>query len=253
MKVAAYQSTIAYGDVSSPIPSLREQIDRCETLGIEFLCCAEGFLGGLADYVQVPARIAVRADDGQLAALLAPLASHTVTTILGFTELGGDGRLYNSAVVWSRGAILGVYRKRHPAIRQSVYAAGEAYPVFSVGAFTFGVMICRDSVFPDTAETLVSRGAQALFVPTNNGMPASKGGPAVAADARRIDVACATRHGIPVIRANVVGECASLISYGATAIVDRHGRLAGEARTQTEELVVADLEVSPAHRAAGKE
>jgi len=245
MKVAAYQSTIACGNVGDELPALRRQIDRCEALGVEFLCCAEGILGGLADYAEVPARIAVRVGDGQLAALLAPLASDTVTTILGFTELGDDDRLYNSAAVWSQGAVLGVYRKRHPAIRRSVYSAGQDSPVFSVGGVTFGIMICRDSVFPESAQVLVSRGAQALFVPTNTGMPAAKGDAGMVADARRCDMAYATAHDVPVIRADVVGECAMLTSHGATGIVDRHGKLVGEPPIRTEGLVVAELYLSP--------
>jgi predicted amidohydrolase len=67
-----------------------------------------------------------------------------VTTILGFTEVD-RGRLYNSAAVCHRGSVAGIYRKRHPAINRSVYDAGEATPVFTVGTFTFGILICRDS------------------------------------------------------------------------------------------------------------
>lgn len=241
MRVAAYQSSITHGDIPDVLSDLRAQVDHCEASGVEVLCCAEGVLGGLADYVEEPARIAVRVDNGELARLLAPLASDTVTTIVGFTELGNDGRLYNSAAVWSRGEVVGVYRKRNPAIRRSVYHAGNEYPVFSIESFTFGILICRDSVFPEVARELVSRGAQALFVPANTGMPESRGGAALVGEARSIDCVCAAANGVPVIRADVVGELGSLISYGATGIVDRDGRVVSELPVMTEGLVVAEL------------
>jgi len=68
-----------------------------------------------------PAAIALSVE--QLGVLLKPLASQTVTTILGFTEIAG-GLLYNSAAVFPQGMVTGTYRKQHPAIRSSVYTAG---------------------------------------------------------------------------------------------------------------------------------
>jgi 5-aminopentanamidase len=241
VKIAAYQSPIAYGDVAGAVTALRVQIDRCEATGVELLCCAEGVLGGLADYADDPSRIAIRVSDGSLAALLEPLASDTVTAIVGFTELGDDGGLYNSAAIWSRGTVAGIYRKHHTAINRSVYRAGHEYPVFTVGAFTFGVMICRDSAFPEVAEALVSSGAQALFVPTNNGMPARKGGAELVADARRCDIELARVHGVPVIRADVVGEFELLISHGASGIVNGRGEVVAELLPQHQGLIVADI------------
>ena len=50
---------------------------------------------------------------------LAPLASDTVTTIVGFTEVTGTGRLHNTAAVFHRGSVIGLYRKLYPAINRS--------------------------------------------------------------------------------------------------------------------------------------
>ena len=43
---------------------------------------------------------------------------------------------------------LGIYGKRHPALRKSVYSAGDQSPIFTVGSLSFGVMICNDSNYP---------------------------------------------------------------------------------------------------------
>src|ERR1044071_763295 len=131
MKIAAYQAPLSATRSTRVIGLIRRQVDRCESEGVEILCCPEGMLGGLADYTPRPAEIGLDVDGGQLQALLAPLASDRVTTILGFTESGRDGRLYNSAAVFHRGSVVGIYRKLYPAINRSVYEAGNRIPVFT--------------------------------------------------------------------------------------------------------------------------
>lgn len=250
MKVAAYQTPLAACRAMEALALIREQVDRCESIGVEILCCPEGVLGGLADYSDRPTSIAIGVDSGQLTEVLAPLASDTVTTILGFTEVDRAGHLYNSAAVFQRGAVVGVYRKLHPAIYRSIYEAGRAMPVFAVGALTFGIVICRDSTYPEPARVMASRGATALFVPTNNGMPPAKGGPELLAEARNGDIARAIESGVSVIRADVAGRTPGLVSYGSTGIVDQHGMVLGSAQPLQSDLVVADINVTPREAAA---
>jgi predicted amidohydrolase len=251
MKVAAYQAPL--GACYSPgiIGRVRAQVDQCESNGVEILCCPEGVLGGLADHADDPMRIAL--DASELANLLAPLASETVTTIVGFTENAPDGRLFNSAAVFHRGEIAGVYRKHHPAINRSVYGAGSTVPVFTVGALTFGIIICLDSTFAEPAATLAHLGTRALFIPTNNGLPPKKGGPGLVADARACDARLAAEHGVHVIRADVAGTFADLTSYGSSAITSPGGHVLASAAQLDECLVVADIEPAPliAHAATG--
>lgn len=219
---------------------IRKRVEWGETAGVEILCCPEAILGGLADDAACPADIAIDVERGQLSAALAPLASDTVTTILGFTEISGSGQLYNSAAVFHKGAVLGVYRKLYPAIRKSVYRAGGRIPVFTVGALTFGVVICNDSNYLEPARIMASQGATALFVPTNNGLPAQKAD--VVARARAVDIARAVENGVSVIRADVAGRTADLVSYGSSCIVDRTGTVLQSAQRLAEDLLVADLD-----------
>ena len=118
VKVAAYQAPLLVGGSMGALDLIRARVLACEAEGIEVLCCPEAILGGLADHVEDPACVAISVNTGQLDAVLAPLASDVTTTIVGFTELGEDGFLYNAAAVFHRGTVAGVYRKQHPAIRQ---------------------------------------------------------------------------------------------------------------------------------------
>jgi 5-aminopentanamidase len=244
VRVAAYQAPLLPpGSTEVALRLIREQIERCESEGVEVLCCPEGVLGGLADYAPRPTAIAI--GRGELHRVLAPLASDQVTTILGFTETAERGRLYNSAAVFHKGSVVGIYRKLYPAINTSVYAAGDGTPVFVVGDVTFGIVICRDSTFREPSRIMAAQGAVVLFVPTNNGMPPARGGPELVGEARNGDIARAIENSVSVVRADVAGRISGLISYGSSGIVDRSGTILGAARRLKTELVVAEITTAP--------
>ena len=242
MKVAAYQAPLAPGPIHQALSLIRTQVDRCEALGVEILCCPEAVLGGLADYVERPSEIAIDLSGDGIQSIATALASHLVTTIVGFTEIDRDGRLFNAAAVLSGGSVAGIYRKLHPAINTSVYQAGHALPVFTAGSLTFGVVICRDSTFAEPISAMVSRGARAIFIPTNNGMPPDKGGAELVAEALEIDIAHARKHGVPIIRADVAGRAGRLTSHGSSAIVDGSGQVLAAAPPLNADLLMSNIE-----------
>ena len=217
---------------------IRTRVKWCEAEGVTILCCPEAILGGLADYHAHPTQFAIAAVD--LDSVLAPLASDTVTTIIGFTELA-DGRLYNSAAVFQRGSVAGLYRKLHPAINRSIYDAGRELPVFQVGALTFGIVICNDSNYSEPARLMAAQGATALFVPTNNGLPRKRAGAELVARARNVDIATAVEYHMWVIRADVAGQNGDLVSYGSSGIVDPEGTVVRSAQELIEDLIVAEI------------
>jgi predicted amidohydrolase len=176
--------------------------------------------------------------------VLARLASATVTTILGFTEITDAGHLYNSAVVFHQGAVAGLYRKLYPAIRESVYRAGDRIPVFTTDEFTFGIVICNDSNYPAVARAIAAEGAAAMFIPTNNSLPPEKAD--VVGQARKVDIATARDNTMSIVRADVAGRTAGRVSYGSSCIVDPHGTVLAAARPFTEDLLVAEIDTRTA-------
>jgi predicted amidohydrolase len=240
VRIAAYQAPLLPGGSMAALELIRERVRWCEAEGVEILLCPEGVLGGLADDVARPSEIAIEADNGDLACVLQPLSSATVTTIVGFSE-AGDGALYNSAAVYSGGEVVGLYRKRYPARRVSVYAAGTESPVFEVGDLRFGMMICNDSNFPHLADDMVARGAQLLLVPSNNGLRTEIAD--VVALTRAADVETARRCAVPVVRADVAGRTESRVAFGTSAIINSRGEVIRAGTPFAEELLMADLEV----------
>jgi 5-aminopentanamidase len=253
MKVAAYEAPLLAAGSMDALDLMQERVAWCEAEGVSILCCPEAILGGLADYSENPARLAIRTDNAQLDSVLAPLASNTVTSIVGFTELASNGEIFNAAAVFHRGRVAGVYRKIHPAVRRSVYAAGSETPVFRVGELTFGIVVCNDSNYSEPARLMVVQGATALFIPTNNGLPNERAYAELVEEARNADIDRAVENGIWVIRADVAGQNGELMSYGASGIVDPDGNVLQQAKLQSIDVLVADIETSPRARQRGSE
>ena len=231
---------------------IRIQVRRCEDECIRVLCCPEAILGGLADNLPHPSRFAIATDTDMLRHTLSPLASDTVTNIVGFSELGDGGRIYNSAVVFQRSEIAGLYRKLYPAIRRSVYSPGLEIPVFRIEELSFGIVICNDSNYPELARLMAKQGASALFVPTNSGLPPKRASAELIARARKRDIATAVENNMWVIRADVAGNAGGLVSFGLSGIVDPEGIVVQSARQMSEDLVVADIDTIPRVRQRGK-
>jgi predicted amidohydrolase len=241
VKVAAYQAPLLAIGSRESIGLIANQVRSCESAGVDILCCPEAILGGLGDYATRPDEIAIPAERAHLQKVLAPIASQSVTTILGFTEMGENGRLFNAAAVLHQGAIIGIYRKLHPAINKSVYSSGCDTPVFRVGDLTFGIVICRDSTFPEAVRIMAERGATALFVLTNNGMPPNRGGLELVDEARQTDIARARENGMWVVRSDVAGQADGLVSFGSSGFVDHNGVVVQAARPLETGLLIADL------------
>jgi predicted amidohydrolase len=243
VKFAAYQAPVLPVGSTDALGLIRRQVERCEAEHVSILCCPEAILGGIADYADNPHDIAISA--GHLNTALEPLASDTVTTIVGFTELSDEGCLYNSAAVVRRGTVAGMYRKIYPAINRSVYEPGCELPIFQVGELTFGIVICNDSNYFELAKLMAARGATALFVPTNNGLPPNRASTGLVADARKVDIAAAVTNKIWVIRADVAGRTGRLVSHGSTVIIDPGGRVVRSGREMSEDLLAAEIDVEP--------
>lgn len=238
MKVAAYQAPLLPGGSMEALELIFHRVKWCENEGVGILCCPEAVLGGLADDVERPSDIAINVENGQLDALLAPLASKSVTTIVGFTENGGAGKLYNAAAVFHGGMVAGIYRKRHPAIRRSVYSAGDQSPVFTVGPLSFGILICNDSNYPELAADMAARGASAIFLPSNNSLPPERAN--VVALNRAVDVTLAKDNAVMIVRADVAGRTPDRVSFGSSAIVDARGTVLRAGEPLSENIFVAE-------------
>lgn len=92
--------------------------------------------------------------------------------VAGFAEHAGSV-LYNSAVAVSEDGVLAVYRKTHLFFNEKdLFSPGDTgFVVLDHRGVRTGIMICFDWYFPESARTLVLRGAQIIAHPSNLVLP----------------------------------------------------------------------------------
>jgi predicted amidohydrolase/dienelactone hydrolase len=96
-------------------------------------------------------------------------AGHDLVVAGGFCELGGDGKLYNSAALVDASGTRAVYRKAHLwDAEKKVFAPGDgAPPVVELPFGRVGLMICYDLEFPEWVRLPALSGADLVAAPVN--------------------------------------------------------------------------------------
>jgi predicted amidohydrolase len=219
ISVATCQVAPVYGSQRESLQVVTEALAWAEEEGVDVLCFPECFLTGYFRTRSEAEPHTVDLDSLQFASLLRELAEYEPTLVLGLIERSGT-TLYNSAVVVEHGRLVGRYRKQHP--HEPAFEPGDASPIFEKRGVKFGINICSDARFPETARRLAERGASIIFYPLNNSLPPST------ADkwrSRHIEylVERARDCSAWVISSDVVELSAERVGYGCTAIVDPTG------------------------------
>jgi predicted amidohydrolase len=100
--------------------------------------------------------------------LLRKAKEKDIFIVSGINEKDGD-KLYNSAILVGPGGILGKYRKMHLFMNEKdLFEPGNAgLPVFDLGPFKIGIMICFDYLFPEPWGIMARKGADLICHPAN--------------------------------------------------------------------------------------
>jgi predicted amidohydrolase len=88
--------------------------------------------------------------------------------VAGINERDGN-ILYNSAILVGPDGLIGKYRKIHLFMNEKdIFQPGNAgLPVFDLGDFRIGIMICFDYLFPEPWRILAQKGADLVCHPSN--------------------------------------------------------------------------------------
>jgi N-carbamoylputrescine amidase len=161
---------------------------------------------------------------------------------------------YNSLVVVDvDGEVVSLYRKTHipdgPGYQEKYYfSPGDTGFVVSNTKFgRIGVGICWDQWFPETARSLVLKGAEILFYPTAIGSE-----PVSGLNSRdhwqRTMQGHAAANMVPLIASNRIGkeegEVCDLEFYGSSFIADHTGAKVAEAGETEEEILLHDFDLA---------
>lgn len=152
--------------------------------------------------------------------------------VAGIAERKGTS-LYNSAVVVKRGEYLGAYRKVHLFHNEKkFFKPGFEFKVFG----KVGVMVCFDWYFPESARTLMLKGAQVIAHPSNLVLP----------NCPEAMKTRALENRVYTVTADRVGEERHLHYIGQSEIVNPRGQIIYRASATKEECVVRKIDLAMA-------
>lgn len=173
-----------------------------------------------------------------------------IVCIIGFVDRSRD-ELYNAAAVIYRHEIIGVYHKvllpNYGVFDEKRYfAPGKQEGIYAVAGASFAVNICEDIWHNDgPIKKQVSVGASLII--NINASPYYSGR---IKERERVVRAQAKLNNIAISYTNLVGGQDELVFDGQSMIADSHGRIITRAKPFREDMILADLELPDAGRAA---
>lgn len=247
LRVGACQTPEILGDIDGALACVEDFARRADAQDVDLLLFPECFLQG---YLVEPNHLRSYALDlgsAEFASVLRRLARIEQTLVVGAIELRGD-RYLNSAVVLTRGALVGVYRKTHLMPTESLFDSGHDYPTFDLRGVRFGINICHDTRFAAAAASVAVQGASLLLVPAQNMMlrePAERWKDLH----NQIRAERARETGMWLVSADVAGERDEhRIGYGPTAVINPQAEVMAQVPLRTTGMVTADIRSRAAMR-----
>lgn len=238
MKVGFYQFHPIFGEVKRNLDTISNRLSRAESdLMVLPELCATGYQFLSKEEVF---DLAEPVPDGPTTQRLAEVAKdRRMVLVAGLPEREGT-HLFNSAVVVGPTGFIGCYRKTHLFYEETqFFSPGDTgFHVWDIGAAKIGVMICFDWFFPESARTLVLKGAEIICHPSNLVLPHCPDAMVTRCLENRVFSATANRIG-----SEERGGKNPLTYIGRSEIVDPRGTILYRAPSDQEDLQV--LEIDP--------
>ena len=160
-------------------------------------------------------------------------------------EKGAPGIYYNSApIIGPNGTVVGNYRKTQvagvQALEKMYFRAGQDFRVleteFEPNA-KFGVIICHDRRYPETARINAILGAELLFCPT------AAPGYAHGVHWTNLNIMRAVDNGMFAIYSNRVGPEGDNSYFGESMIVNPMGEVIAKLEAEENAVLIADCDL----------
>ena len=157
--------------------------------------------------------------------------------VFGFAERAGD-KVYNSAALVCPDGTAYLYRKTHLFnLEKEWFDPGDTgFRVFEFRGARIGIMICFDWLFPESARTLMLRGADIICHPSNLVLPYCQDAMITRCLENRVFAITCNRTGMEQER----GE--TLAFTGRSQIVGPRGEVLAGSDEISEKLVLFDLD-----------
>lgn len=239
--MGACQTPEILGDIESALLCIEDFAAQADAQGVDLLLFPECFLQGYLVDEQHVREHALSLDSARFASVLERLAPIVATLVFGIIEQD-DGRYFNTAVVITRGQLMGTYRKTHLVPGESMFDRGAACPTFVLHDVRFGINICYDTQFGDAATPIAAQGARLLLVPAQNMMRH-------AAAWQWKDMHHAIRAqrvretGMWLVSADVTGERDEYrVGWGPTSVINPRAEIVAHVPLMTTGMALADID-----------
>lgn len=238
MRVVAYQGAPV---TASSISEAFEAVGRvlASAPDADIVCFPECYLSGYSRELPEALTRSINLQSDEFERGVAALGEYPPTVILGVIEREA-GNLFNTAVVFGNGRVHGKYRKQHP--NEPAFTAGNQSPVFGKAGVTFGVNICNDANYPESAQKLSDLGARIIFYPLNNSLPRATADKWRSKHLENL-VTRAEECGVWVVSSDVVEQGVGKVGYGCTAIINPAGVVVQQCPELRVGLVSADITI----------
>lgn len=241
VKIAACQVPYLTGDADKAISIIKTFSEKADSEGVRLLCFPECFLHGYIVEEKFARLHAQDLSSSNLKSILERLPKRGPMLVIGLIE-AEEGKLFNSAVVIKNGEIAGCYRKTHLLKGESIFEAGTSYPVFEIDGLRFGINICYDTNFPETALAIAKQNAELIVCPSNNMMRREKS-EAMKHVHNEVRGERCRETGLWLISSDVTGENDNKISYGPTAVINPEGNVVSQVPLLEVGMVTAEIPV----------
>lgn len=174
---------------------------------------------------------------GATCQMIALSKEYDCTIIFGIAEKENE-KIYNTAVIVSKGKYIGKYRKIHLSdFEKTLFERGNENQIFELDGLKIGVQICFDLRFPEISREQIRMGAEMLCVLANFG----------AETTYRISAVRAIENLTPLVLCNRIGEefipGMEADFLGKSTIVDGSGRPLCLAPEKEESVEICDVNV----------
>ena len=259
MKTALIQMDSKFAEIDENIATAERLIDEASQRGAEFILLPEywstAFFPATRDYKCY--RLAAPDDGPAITAMKRKAREHRLHIIATIFEQDGSDLFYDTAMLIDPdGNIMGKYRKTHIGgerhividgkldtdlgIESIYFRTGSRYPVFRIGEWNVGIILCYDTYFPEAARCLALAGAEVIMAPF--GISDTK-------DTlwKELLATRAFENMVYFLAANNIGTAPApdipVYALGGKSIAfDPIGKLIAEASYDQEEILIIDLE-----------
>lgn len=172
LKVALAQYASTVGDKEANVTKACHLIDQAAAQGADLVLLPEYFnteyFPQHRDYRYLD--YAEKEDGASLSAVREKARQHQLFIAANFYEDAGGGHLYGTTALIDReGAIVGRYRKTHPAAilgLEKIYIRyGSQFPAFPVDGWRVGIVASDDNFYPEATRCAALAGADVILVP----------------------------------------------------------------------------------------